>query len=246
MEPSHEQEGLLLDVETKNSVIWRVRSGFYTCDEIVTTAAESITDETLGITSQRAKRAARLVVAAEWVAQLGRQQAWPPEPTISDKLAKAFSSLERNHKILARMNFTCCQTCGVEEISEDRDEDSRGYVFFHEQDTKCVISGRDLLLAFGSFTKSEKKTRDVGDIIVRSLRRAGLRVEWKQDTGSRIIVRCAEWRRRFEEGEDMEDVGDDDFDSDCMSGSESELEPEPDTDSDLDLGDALDTTGQLV
>ncbi|KAH7176144.1 hypothetical protein EDB81DRAFT_596947, partial [Dactylonectria macrodidyma] len=181
---------------------WRVRSGFYTSDEIVTTIAELITDETLGITLRRAKRAVRLVVAAEWVAQLERQQAWPPEPTISDKLAKAFSSLERNRKILARMNLTCCQTCGVEEISGDRDDDSRGYVFFHEQDTEGVIAGGDLALAFGSFTKSEKKTRDVGDIIARSLRRAGLRVEWKQDTGRRIMVRCAEWRRRFEEDED--------------------------------------------
>lgn len=259
MDPSHDheqEEAFQLNIETKNSIIWRVRSGFYTCDEIVASTAESIADETQGITPQRASRAVRAVVAAEWAAQLERQQAWPPdESTISEKLANAFSSLERNHKILARMNFTCCQTCGAQALSEDRDDDSRGYVFFHEQHTEGVVAssglggsgGGVLPLVYGSFTRSEKKTHEVGDIIVKSLRRAGLRPEWTRETGRVIKVRCDEWRRRLEGDEDLEDVADDDFDPDCvmMSSSESELEPEPDTVSDLDLADELDIRGSF-
>ncbi|KAL3491055.1 hypothetical protein BJX62DRAFT_205778 [Aspergillus germanicus] len=124
------------------------------------------------------------------------------------------------------MNFTCCATCGVEEISEDRDEDTRGYVFFHEQDMEGVaMDGGELSLVFGSFTRSERKNRAVGEVIVRSLRRAGVKVEWDGEARKRIRVVCGEWRKRAGEDEEVEDVGDVDFDSECLSsrGSESEM-----------------------
>jgi Fe-S oxidoreductase len=127
------------------------------------------------------------------------------------------------------MNFTCCATCGAEEISEDRDEDTRGYVFFHEQDLEGVaVGGGELSLVFGSFSKSDKRNRAVGEIIARSLRRAGVKVEWEGEAGKRIRVVCGEWRRRTGEEEEVEDVGDVDFDSECVSSGESESEMESD------------------
>ncbi|KAL2869381.1 uncharacterized protein BJX67DRAFT_370941 [Aspergillus lucknowensis] len=213
--------------DARESIAWRVKSAFYTPDEIVDIVSESIADDETEnqITLSAAKRAVRSALALEWAAQLERQRSWPiDQPTVSEKLARAFGSLEQNHQILARMNLACCQRCGVDEISGDRDEDvTRGYVFFHEQDTEGVVDGGDLHLAFGSFTKSERKNIDVGSIIVRSLRRAGLSVEWPENAGTRILVRCGEWRRRFEEMEDFEDVQDFDFEG---GGSEDDSESE--------------------
>jgi hypothetical protein len=231
----HVEQEQSLGRDVKEAITWRVRSGFYTSDEIVNSTADWASREG-DLTIQEAKRRVRRAVAIEWTAQLEKQQAWPDEPTVSDKLGKAFTSLERNHKILARINQMCCNTCGREEVAEDRDEDTRGYVFFHEQETESVVNGGDLHLAFGSFTKSEKKNRIVGDIIVRSLRWAGLSVEWTGDLRRKILVRCREWRRRFDGDEEIEDVNDDDFDTDCVSsGHDSESDQEPDTHSDLGL-----------
>ncbi|KAL2802874.1 hypothetical protein BJX63DRAFT_425737 [Aspergillus granulosus] len=144
--------------------------------------------------------------------------------TSDETIETAFSSLERNHSILARMNFTCCQTCGIDEISGDQDEDSRGYVFFHKQDTEGVtLNGEDLCLAFGSFKKSEKRNRAVGEVIVRSLKRGGLRVEWEGNMGRRITVHREEWRRRIGEDEEVEDVSDEDFNSEFLSSGEKSI-----------------------
>ena len=231
---SSDQE-IIVDADARGSIAWHVRSGFYDSDEIVSSITELVMEETPNATEQYATRAVRSIVAAEWAAQQERQHSWPDEPTVSDKLQRAFNSLERNHKIVARMNFACCQTCGVAEISGESDEDDdKGYVFFHEQDTEGAVESGDLYLAFGSFTQSEKKNLSVGDTIVRSLRRAGLSVVWARNTKSRIMVRCGSWRRKFQEDEDIEDVQDDDFDLDSVSSNASESEVEPDTYSDLD------------
>ncbi|KAL2837467.1 hypothetical protein BJY01DRAFT_251427 [Aspergillus pseudoustus] len=213
-----------IDADARRFITWRVRSGFYTSDEIVDTVAQWIVDEQPETTLSQAKRAIRPIVGLEWAGQLERQQSWPrDQPTISDKLSKAFASLERNHGILARMNLACCQTCGIAEISGDSDEDTRGYVFFHAQDTETVaLEGGDLSLAFGSFTKSERRNRAIGDVTVKSLRRAGLSVEWDGDAAKRITVHCEQWRRRIGEDEEVQDVGDEDFDTECFSSDESD------------------------
>jgi hypothetical protein len=226
------------DTDIQRSIAWRVRSGFYTSDEIVETVAGSIVhnqtqrpgEQDTNISLSQAKRVIRPLLALEWARQLEPQQSWPrDQPTIADKIAKAFSSLERNHGVLARMNFTCCATCGIEEISEDRDEDTRGYVFFHEQDMEAVaMDGGELSLVFGSFSKSDKKNCAVGEVIARSLRRAGLKVEWEREAGKRIRVVCGEWKKRASEDEEVEDVGDVDFNSECLSTGESESELESD------------------
>ncbi|KAK3192872.1 hypothetical protein K4F52_001229 [Lecanicillium sp. MT-2017a] len=211
----NDQEALRAD--RRNDIRWRVQSGFYTADEIIHHFAE-------GMTLSEAKKKVRSVVADEWAMQLEAQQTWPPGPTVSDKVATAFDSLERNHKILARMNCACCNSCGIAELGEDRDSDTRGYVFFHEQTTESVMDDGDLYLAYGSFSKSVRRNREVGETIVRSLRRAGLRVEWSGDEGRKILVRCGEWRRRLDGDDELEDIRDDSFDSDCMSSSEEEDE----------------------
>lgn len=223
----------LLSESTQRSISWRVRSGFYTSDEIIDLVVDQASTEQNTLRS-KAKRIIRPFLAAEWSAQLERQQAWPPGDTISDKLTKAFECLERRHKIIARMNFTCCQTCGISEAFGEADEDDvTGYVFFHEQDTEYLVDGGVLSLRFGSFTKSKRKNERVGNIIVKSLRSAGLRASCGNDVG--ILVEFEEWRRRLCEDEEVEDVADDDFDSDFVSESDGDMEEVIDDDFDSDF-----------
>jgi hypothetical protein len=211
-----------ISAHRRHGIRWRVQSGLYNADEIIHHFVEDLT--LTGMTLPEANKKVRSIVAEEWAAQLEAQQTWPLGPTVSDKVATAFDSLERNHKILARMNCGCCNTCGIAELREDNDDDTRGYVFFHEQATESVLDCGYLYLTFGSFSKSVRRNREVGGTIVRSLRRAGLRVEWSGDERGKILVRCGEWRRRLDDDDELEDILDDSFDSDCMSSSEEEDE----------------------
>lgn len=202
-----------VDADARRLITWQIKSGFFTADEIIETVEDYLIDSQPDKTPSQAQDAIRPIVEHEWTSQLERQKSWPDEPTISEKLSKAFSSLERDHRILARMNFACCQRCGVSELSGESDEDTRGFVFFHAQDTETMAEGGDVLLSFGSFTKSEERTRAVGDVIAKSLRRAGLSVEWEGDTKKRMVVHCDEWRRRIRE--------DGEVDSDFSDGSDT-------------------------
>lgn len=215
------------EAKTRANIRWRVQSGFYTADDIIEGIAESLAHNE-DITQLEANKKVRRIVAEEWAAQLEKQQTWPPGPTVSDKVAMAFDSLRRNHKILAGMNQPCCNSCGIGELQEDWDDDIRGYVCFREQTTEAVVHGGALYLAFGAFSKSDRRNREVGGVIVRSLRRAGLRVEWQLDPKVKILVRCGEWRRRLDDEEELEDVFDDDFDGDCKSLPSEDEEDEED------------------
>lgn len=65
-------------------------------------------------------------------------------------LQGAFDQLEAAG-IVARMDFTCCQTCGHAEIGLEKEGgDPRGYTFFHHQDTQRICGG-SVMLAFGAF-----------------------------------------------------------------------------------------------
>lgn len=234
MEQNVEQQ-VFLCRDIKEAIAWRIQSGFYIADEIIDFMVNRVSNTT-DMNIRNTMKMVRRIVATEWATQLEKQQTWPDEPTPSDKLEKAFSSLERNHKVLARMNQGCCKTCGREQVAEDRDDDTRGYVFFHEQETESIVKGGDLHLTFGSFTKSKKKDQEVGDVVVRSLRRAGLSVKWTGDPRREILVLCREWRRRIQSDLDIEDVIDEDFDTDCVSSTDkSESDQEPDDQSDLEI-----------
>ena len=56
----------------------------------------------------------------------------PPEVIENNPLNLAFEELE-DQGITARMDFTCCGTCGSTEIWSEIEDDSetKGYVFFH-------------------------------------------------------------------------------------------------------------------
>jgi hypothetical protein len=121
-------------------------------------------------------------------------------PTDCDRLDRAFEELEREG-IVARQNFTCCQTCGHSEIGGEialvqaQGREVHGYTFYHMQDTEGACADGFLYLAYGSVSGDRQETVNVGQRIARSLERAGLTVEWDGSAARRIGVRL-QWRRR--------------------------------------------------
>lgn len=141
-----------------------------------------------------------------------RQAQWPDEGD-APALARAFAAMEQAG-ILARMNFTCCNTCGHAEIADEDGADiGRGYVFFHEQDTSRLQPGRsELFLSFGAFERPGLVDRSAGQDAVRAaltdldcgiaaeaveiLRTEGLDVDWTGESTARILV-TVDWRRKL-------------------------------------------------
>lgn len=193
-----------------------VRPGFYDYDEAQERLVESHADD------PESPFAEGDVVAAldrAWRMREAEQETWTDEGDYT-RLAAAFEELAE-HRIVAQMNYTCCQNCGHTEIDEFREDDSLGYVFFHMQDTeRLAYPGDPLYLAFGGFgfhsdlTEQVKEQIRAGDKEVRQqaideserriaattvdvLRRHGLTVEWGGTHADRIQVVDLDWRKKL-------------------------------------------------
>jgi hypothetical protein len=183
----------MLDDDASAFIETAVRGGFLARDEIVEAAME-ITEDTA------AASADEIVRHVDEVAQaLAREQASWPSVTDSDRLDAAFAELERSG-ILARQDFTCCQSCGHAEIWDEAVDPSawRGYAFYHRQDTEAAVEGRGLYLGFGSTGGRAAETASIGAEIVAALHAQGLAVDWDGDVRKRIGVGPFTWRRRLD------------------------------------------------
>jgi len=123
----------------------------------------------------------------EFAEHLAWQEGLGGRPADGDRLSAAFDDLNAR-AIVARENFACCQRCGMGEIRDEdhdaEDEEARGYVFYHEQDT----GRRPLYLAFDTPDGSEESRVALGGEVVGVLRDHGLVPEWNRDAGRRIAV----------------------------------------------------------
>ncbi|MGW2249883.1 DUF6891 domain-containing protein [Kitasatospora sp. NPDC001660] len=181
-----------------------IRCGFQEPDEIAESLVELLDDQ--GLTEEEAER----IVAPLWRERLAEQAGWP-EVTHVDRLVAAFDALEEEG-IVAAMDFTCCASCGYAEIGDEADEDSRGFVFFHQQDTERAAAGHGLMLRYGGFrTAGEQggpvesadaaalRTVEIGREVVAALAAEGLPVEWDGSPGKAILVTPLEWLNRLPE-----------------------------------------------
>lgn len=179
------------------SVVSGVRGGFRTRDEVL----EAAHDRAAEVGFDRAVVTA--YVDRAWGARLAEQRTWPAT-TDADRLDDAFAELDAGG-VVARMDFTCCQTCGVAEIDDEvrPGQEPVGYVFFHQQDSERL--GDDdavLLLSFGAFGIADADAYEaaalaVGHRVRAALERAGLTVDWPGTTSRRIAVTGLDWRRRL-------------------------------------------------
>lgn len=193
--------------------------GFLGHDDVVTAAIDAVEGDPEGYPGLTAAEARR-VADEVWSAALTRQESWSDEGDYTP-LSAAFADLAEAG-IVARMDFTCCQTCGHAEIADERpDEATWGYAFFHQQDSEGLEpGGSDLFLAFGTFRPVDGldpdlvgRARDgdqdarqevaelsdvrVATLIADTLRRHGLRVDWDGTARTRICVTGLDWRKRL-------------------------------------------------
>lgn len=130
--------------------------------------------------------------------QLQAQKDWP-SVTDCDRLDGCFAELEKDG-IVARQNFTCCQTCGHAEMGDEIESAKKegavsGYTFYHQQDTERAAEGGGVYLAYGSLSGEEPRTLEVAQRIAEALSRSGLKVTWDGTVSQRIRVDL-DWRRR--------------------------------------------------
>ncbi|GAA1266056.1 DUF6891 domain-containing protein [Saccharothrix xinjiangensis] len=167
-----------------------VHGGFTSFEEAVQCTADYEERMTEG--------AARAVVERVWRERAAEQEAWP-ETTDVDRLLSVFEALEAGG-VVARADFTCCQTCGHAEIGDEAAEDAHGYVFFHRQDTEGAVDGDGVWLAYGSFSEDGDRTEAVGREVADALTAGGLPVEWDGSVRTRIRVGPLAWQKRLPVG----------------------------------------------
>ena len=93
---------------------------------------------------------------------------------IARRIDDAFAAL-REMGFFAKAHHTCCQSCGLAEIPEDKED---AYVFYHMQDAEGLKQDGVSYLAWGG----------CGQTICTALREAGLEIDWNGSEHTRIKV----------------------------------------------------------
>lgn len=186
--------------EIRAFIARRVAEGFDSEEEIVEDTIECFSDE-LGESDELNNMVAEL--ARELMKEHQQNELSWKGDTDCDKLDRAFSELE-DSGIVARQNFTCCQTCGHAEIWEEiesarqdeREVKPTGYVFYHMQDTERAVDDGMLYLAYGAADNTDDMAIRTAQKISEILRKHGLSVSWNGSLDKRIEVDKMTWRRR--------------------------------------------------
>jgi hypothetical protein len=99
----------------------------------------------------------------------------------NDKLKAAFKAT-RGRGFLARMNFSCCGSCGHYELSERRERtDAKGYIFFHNQTNEKRLDGYDFYCYFDNVESAE--------VFIEELENAGLDSDWDGMESSAVLIK---------------------------------------------------------
>ena len=99
---------------------------------------------------------------------------------IARRIDDAFDAL-RKQGFFAKAHHTCCQSCGLAEIPDDKKD---AYVFYHMQDADYLKEDGICYLAWGGTVV----IHDLGHAICTALREAGLEVDWNGHENTRIKV----------------------------------------------------------
>ena len=107
---------------------------------------------------------------------------------IARRIDDAFDAL-RKQGFFAKAHHTCCQSCGLAEIPDDKKD---AYVFYHMQDADYLKEDGICYLAWGGTVV----IHDLGHAICTALREAGLEVDWDGSVQTRIAVTRLEARAK--------------------------------------------------
>lgn len=115
-------------------------------------------------------------------------------PTYHD-VARAFTALETRHRVIARHNFLCCQSCGYAAMEQEiKNADIVppviGVTFYHEQDTESAAKDGTLYLIHSAAENdvSDAQAALVSYTIVTALRDAGFAPVWSGSRHQRIQI----------------------------------------------------------
>lgn len=175
-----------------------VKIGYASREEIIAAAHDVFAEEVED--SQELRRLTIRLTDILLAEHLAAQRTWN-HVTDCDKLDEAFAELDRMG-IVARQNYTCCQTCGHTEIGYELGKTSvhrpvRGYVFFHHQDAGHVATAGVLYLAYGSvLNRSDDEAVAVAREAVAVLKQHGFMIEWNGLIQKRICIKGIHWQRR--------------------------------------------------
>lgn len=130
-----------------------------------------------------------------WNVAEAEEQSWKDVST-NDRIDKAFDFLKQSG-IFTAQDYWCCSSCGHSAAADAMTQQkTRGYVFYHEQDTERAIDGGGLMLAYGSYEGEDDKTTAVAREICSALDRFGIPYEWNGSPSTRISIEPFEWRKR--------------------------------------------------
>ena len=183
--------------ELHDFVKLQIAAGYAPIEEIVAEAVEVFVDSSVDVVALTG--AAKAVAEQTLTAHLAEQATWPAE-TDCDRLDAAFDELSRGG-IVARQHFSCCGTCGAHEIREEMEQAekagtfSRGFTFFHIQDTEHAIAGDGLYLSYGVADSDQSGAVAIGHEVVETLDRHGLTPAWNGKLAHRIALPLT-WQRR--------------------------------------------------
>jgi len=171
----------------------QVAAGYASFGAIVDEAVEVFAGT---LPDQQALRTAAAAVTEQAIAAHLRDQAEWPQTTDCDRLDAAFAELDRLG-ILARQHYSCCGTCGSNDIRLEMGEltAARGFTFFHIQDTEHAVGGEALYLSYGAVTADRSDAVAIGQEVVATLNRHGLRPSWDGRHVNRIGLPLT-WQRR--------------------------------------------------
>jgi hypothetical protein len=175
----------------------QIAAGYAPVEEIINEAVDIFAGSTPD--QQALRHAARAVSERALAAHLADQSGWPAT-TDCDRLDGAFAQLD-GAGIVARQHFSCCGTCGTDEIhlelgqSEKAGRPARGFTFFHMQDTEHAVAGESLYLSYGAANRDQAASMAIGHEVVAALGQHGLSPWWNGKLAHRIALPL-HWQRR--------------------------------------------------
>jgi hypothetical protein len=175
----------------------QIAAGFAPVAEIIEEASEVFADASAD--PRALLDAARAIAERALRDHLTDQAGWPAT-TDCDRLDAAFADLGRSG-IIARQHFSCCGTCGADEIHTEMDQHEkmgqrlRGLTFFHVQDTEHAVAGESLYLSYGVAGGDRDAAVAIGHEVVATLGRHGLSPAWNGKIAHRIALPLR-WQRR--------------------------------------------------
>ena len=149
---------------------------------------------------------AQEIVRGLFEARRAQQREFGPVRT---NLSAAFAALN-DYGVVARENFMCCMSCGLDAIGGEVDSSAEwdGYAFYHSQDAERLVETRSTYVAFGVFLRrhlsideikamspaardafaDEKAEALARAVIVPTFEMHGVDVEWDGSAGSRMVL----------------------------------------------------------